>query len=52
MTIALAVLAVLNFTGDVATLAVPTMVLIACYILGFALSWVRSHGCSSARSSR
>lgn len=39
MTIALAVLAVLNFTGDVATLAVPTMVLIACYILGFALSW-------------
>lgn len=29
----------LNFTGDVATLAVPTMVLIACYILGFALSW-------------
>ena len=36
MTIALAVLAVLNFTGDVATLAVPTMVLIACYILGFA----------------
>ena len=35
----LAVLAVLNFTGDVATLAVPTMVLIACYILGFALSW-------------
>ena len=39
MTIALAVLAVLNFTGDVDTLAVPTMVLIACYILGFALSW-------------
>lgn len=39
MTASLAVLAVLNFTGDVATLAVPTMVLIAVYILGFALSW-------------
>ena len=52
MTIALAVLAVLNFTGDVATLAVPTMVLIACYILASRCHGVRSHGCSSARSSR
>ncbi len=39
MTVSLAVLAVLNFTGDVAVLAVPTMILIAVYILGFALSW-------------
>lgn len=39
MTVSLAALAILNFTGDVSTLAVPTMVLIAVYILGFALSW-------------
>lgn len=35
----LAVLAVMNFVGDVAVLAVPTMILIAFYILGFAVSW-------------
>ena len=39
MTVSLAVLAVMNFVGDVAVLAVPTMALIACYILGFAVSW-------------
>lgn len=39
MTVSLAALTILNFTGDVSTLAVPTMVLIAVYILGFALSW-------------
>ncbi|RGJ88625.1 sugar porter family MFS transporter [Bifidobacterium longum] len=30
---------VVNFVGDVAVLAVPTMILIAFYILGFAVSW-------------
>lgn len=39
MTVSLAVLAVMNFVGDVAVLAVPTMVLIAFYIIGFAVSW-------------
>ena len=39
MTVSLAVLAVMNFVGDVAVLAVPTMILIAFYILGFAVSW-------------
>ncbi|KFI47521.1 MULTISPECIES: sugar porter family MFS transporter [Bifidobacterium] len=39
MTVALAILAVMNFVGDVAVLAVPTMILIAFYILGFAISW-------------
>lgn len=29
----------MNFVGDVAVLAVPTMILIAFYILGFAVSW-------------
>lgn len=52
MTVSLAVLAVMNFVGDVAVLAVPTMILIAFYILGFAVSWGRSPGCLSARSSR
>ena len=37
--VSLAVLAVMNFVGDVAVLAVPTMILIAFYILGFAVSW-------------
>ena len=64
MTVSLAVLAVMNFVGDVAVLAVPTMILIAFYILGFAVSWgpiawvligeifplsVRGIGSSSAR---
>ncbi len=44
MTVSLAVLAVMNFVGDVAVLAVPTMILIAFYILGFAvvgpIAWV------------
>ena len=44
MTVSLAVLAVMNFVGDVAVLAVPTMILIAFYILGFAVSWARSLG--------
>ncbi|QTB91588.1 sugar porter family MFS transporter [Bifidobacterium saguini] len=39
MTVSLAILAVMNFVGDVAVLAVPTMILIAFYILGFAISW-------------
>ncbi|WP_338023585.1 sugar porter family MFS transporter [Bifidobacterium simiiventris] len=39
MTVALAILAVMNFVGDVSALAVPTMILIAFYILGFAISW-------------
>lgn len=52
MTVSLAVLAVMNFVGDVAVLAVPTMILIAFYILGFAVSWGPIAGCLSARSSR
>lgn len=39
MTVALAILSVMNFVGDVSALAVPTMILIAFYILGFAVSW-------------
>lgn len=39
MAVSLGVLAVMNFFGDVAVLAVPTMILIAVYILGFAVSW-------------
>lgn len=39
MTVSLAILAVMNFVGDVAVLAIPTMILIAFYILGFAISW-------------
>lgn len=43
----------MNFVGDVAVLAVPTMILIAFYILGFAVSWGPiCPGCLSARSSR
>ena len=47
MTVSLAVLAVMNFVGDVAVLAVPTMILIALRSRG-----ARSPGCLSARSSR
>ena len=39
MTVSLAVLAVMNFVGDVARAGLPTVVLIAFYILGFAVSW-------------
>ncbi|CAH0416508.1 sugar porter family MFS transporter [Periweissella fabaria] len=39
MTISLAVLAILNYTVDVKTAAIPTMLLIATYIFGFAISW-------------
>lgn len=39
MAVSLGVLAVMNFVGDVTVLAVPTMILIAVYILGFAVSW-------------
>lgn len=39
MTLSLAVLSILNFTMDVKDAAVPTMILIAIYILGFATSW-------------
>lgn len=39
MTVSLAILALMNFLGDVSKMAIPTMVLIAFYILGFALSW-------------
>lgn len=39
MTVSLAILSVMNFVGDVSVLAVPTMLLIAVYILGFAVSW-------------
>jgi len=39
MAVSLGVLAVMNFTMDVQTAAVPTMILIAVYIFGFAISW-------------
>ena len=39
MTISLAILTVLNYTLTVQAAAVPTMVLIAIYIFGFAISW-------------
>lgn len=39
MTVSLAILSILNFVGDVSSMAVPTMALIAVYILGFAVSW-------------
>ena len=39
MAVSLIVLSVMNFAGEVSLLAVPTMVLIGVYILGFALSW-------------
>ena len=39
MAVSLIVLSVMNFAGNVTLLAMPTMVLIGVYILGFALSW-------------
>ncbi len=39
MTIAIGTLSVLNFTLSVKQAAVPTMILIAVYIFGFAVSW-------------
>lgn len=39
MTVALAILTVLNHTVSVETAAIPTMLLIATYIFGFAISW-------------
>lgn len=39
MAISLGVLTVLNYTVDVKTAAIPTMLLIATYIFGFAISW-------------
>ena len=39
MAVSLVALALLNFLGDVSHAAIPTMVLIAIYILGFAVSW-------------
>lgn len=39
MAVSLIVLSVMNIVGNVSTLAVPTMVLIGVYILGFAVSW-------------
>lgn len=39
MAVSLISMAVLNYVGDVTKLAVPTMVLIGVYILGFATSW-------------
>ncbi|QOL35433.1 sugar porter family MFS transporter [Bifidobacterium lemurum] len=39
MAVSLVALALLNLLGDVSAAAVPTMVLIAVYILGFAVSW-------------
>lgn len=39
MAVSLIVLSVMNFAGNVSLLAMPTMVLIGVYILGFALSW-------------
>lgn len=39
MTISIGILAVLNFTLSVKAAAVPTMILIAFYIFGFAVSW-------------
>ena len=39
MTVALAILTVLNYTVSVETAAIPTMLLIATYIFGFAISW-------------
>ncbi len=39
MAVSLAAMTALNYMGDVSKLAVPTMVLIGVYILGFATSW-------------
>ena len=39
MAVSLGILAVMNFTMDIHTTAVPTMILIAVYIFGFAISW-------------
>lgn len=39
MAISLGILAVMNFTMSIHTTAVPTMILIAIYIFGFAISW-------------
>jgi sugar porter (SP) family MFS transporter len=39
MAVSLGVLSILNFTVDVQTAAIPTMLLIATYIFGFAISW-------------
>lgn len=39
MAVSLFVLAAINFFGDVSHAAIPTMVLIGIYILGFAVSW-------------
>ncbi|WP_056990116.1 MFS transporter, partial [Levilactobacillus parabrevis] len=39
MAVSLGILAVMNFTMDIHTTAIPTMILIAVYIFGFAISW-------------
>lgn len=39
MAVSLSILAVMNFTMSVQQTAVPTMILIAIYIFGFAISW-------------
>lgn len=39
MFLSLGVLTILNYTVDVKTAAIPTMLLIATYIFGFAISW-------------
>ena len=39
MALSLGVLAVMNFTMDIHSTAVPTMILIGVYIFGFAISW-------------
>ncbi len=39
MTISIFILAFMNFTMSVKAVAVPTMILIALYIIGFAISW-------------
>ncbi|MCP9615017.1 sugar porter family MFS transporter [Levilactobacillus brevis] len=39
MSLSLGVLAVMNFTMDIHSTAVPTMILIGVYIFGFAISW-------------
>jgi len=39
MAVSLGILAVMNFTMDIHTTAVPTMILIVIYIFGFAISW-------------
>ncbi|MFC6259863.1 sugar porter family MFS transporter [Levilactobacillus fujinensis] len=39
MAVSLGILAVLNFTVNIHAAAIPTMILIAIYIFGFAISW-------------